>query len=37
MMAGVQSAAAARGSAQHSELDSAHPDQKETTTYAKPC
>ncbi|KAG8709362.1 hypothetical protein FRC09_000714 [Ceratobasidium sp. 395] len=37
MMAGVQAAATAKATAAHSELDSSHPDQKETSTYAKTC
>ncbi|KAG8694803.1 hypothetical protein FRC08_008250 [Ceratobasidium sp. 394] len=37
MLASVQAAATERANAIHSELDGSHPDQKETTTYAKPC
>ncbi|KAG8744938.1 hypothetical protein FRC10_009173 [Ceratobasidium sp. 414] len=40
MLASIQAATAAKtakADAAHSELDSSHPEQKETTTYAKPC
>ncbi|KAG9088554.1 hypothetical protein FRC06_001975 [Ceratobasidium sp. 370] len=37
MMASMQAATTARADAAHSELDSSHPDQKETATYAKTC
>jgi len=37
MMAGVQAAGSVKETAQHSELDGDHPDQKETSTYAKAC